>query len=133
MNEIAASILTTPAALVIARGVLASYFLVAGIFSLVNFSSFVQEITHTALPAPRQMAMAVIATKLGGAVLLMFNAGGMGWLGAVVLAGFTLLCIPVAHPFWRLEEPRRTTSLQFALEHIALSGGLMVAAITLVG
>ncbi|MGY2373566.1 DoxX family protein [Pseudomonas sp. SDO524_S393] len=118
--------------MILARSVLASYFIIAGVISVVNFQSFVQEIVNTSLPAPRLVAVAVIFIKLGGSILLISNAGGMGWFGAVILACFTLLCIPLAHPFWCLEEPKRTTSMQFALEHCALSGGLVVTAITLI-
>lgn len=42
---------------------------------------------------------------------------------------FTLLCIPIGHPFWRMDEPRRTADLQIALEHVALTGGLLLAAV----
>lgn len=50
-------------------------------------------------------------------------------VGAGILAIFTLLCIPIGHPFWKLAEPQRTQDFQIVLEHIALSGGLLLAVI----
>jgi transmembrane protein len=47
-----------------------------------------------------------------------------------VYAGvFTLLCIPYGHPFWRFEEPKRSEELYIAFEHVALTGGLLLAAV----
>ncbi|HGM5582159.1 TPA: DoxX family protein [Pseudomonas putida] len=129
MNELAGAVLASPVLLVIARVVLASFFLIAGIFGVFNFSSVVKEVVAAALPAPKVLALAMIVTQLVGSLLLISNVGGLAWLGAVVLAGFTLLCIPLGHPFWRFDEPKRTADMQIALEHFALSGGLLAAAI----
>jgi hypothetical protein len=41
----------------------------------------------------------------------------------------SLLCIPYGHPFWRFEEPKRSEKLYIAFEHVALTGGLLLAAV----
>ncbi len=51
------------------------------------------------------------------------------WLGAGILAVFTLLCIPIAHPFWKLTGEEKSKDFQIVLEHIALVGGLILAAV----
>ncbi len=125
------SLLSRRATPILARSILASFFLIAGLFGLFNFLAVTSEMQAVALPAPKMFAVATIATQLGGSILLITNLRGLGWLGAGALAVFTLLCIPVAHPFWLQDEPRRTVDLQIALEHFALTGGLLLAAVTM--
>lgn len=130
MNDLAVSVLSSPVALITARLVLASFFVMAGIFGVFNFGAVVQEMIDASLPVPKFLAFATITTQLIGSLLLVTNVGHLSWLGAIVLAGFTLLCIPLGHPFWNYEEPiKRTAEMQIALEHFALSGGLVIAAI----
>ncbi|MGJ3439475.1 DoxX family protein [Pseudomonas sp. Je.1.5.c] len=129
MTEFAASLLSSPILMIVARAVLASFFLAAGIFGIFNFPAVVQEMTDASLSAPKLLAVATVATQLIGSVLLITNVLGLSWLGAIMLAVFTLLCIPFGHPFWQFEEPQRAQHLQIALEHFALSGGLVIAAI----
>ncbi|MCU4423655.1 DoxX family protein [Acinetobacter sp. IK31] len=116
-------------ALVIGRIVLSSFFLIAGIFGVFNFDAVVNEMIGANLPLPQLFAFATIAVQLVGSILLISNFAGLTWLGAGILAVFTLLCIPVGHPFWELAEPQRTQDFQIVLEHIALTGGLLLAAI----
>jgi transmembrane protein len=37
--------------------------------------------------------------------------------------------MPLGHPFWRYGSPKRMEEFQIALEHFAVIGGLMCAAI----
>lgn len=115
--------------LVIGRIVLSSFFLIAVIFGVFNFDTVVNEMIGANLPLPELFAFATIAIQLIGSILLISNFAGLTWLGAGILAIFTLLCIPIGHPFWKLAEPQRTQDFQIVLEHIALSGGLLLAAI----
>ncbi|MCW2389610.1 transmembrane protein [Sphingobium sp. B11D3B] len=114
---------------VLARLVMASFFLLAGLFGVFNFGAVTAEMQAVALPSPELFAVATITTQLVGSFLLITDVRGLGWLGAAMLGVFTLLCIPVAHAFWLHDEPRRTLDFQIALEHIALTGGLLLAAI----
>ncbi|WP_038345091.1 DoxX family protein [Acinetobacter sp. A47] len=129
MPPLLQTLLSHPYSLLIGRIVLSSFFLIAGIFGLFNFDSVVNEMNQANLPAPQFFALATIAVQLSGSILLITNFAGLTWLGAGMLAVFTLLCIPVGHPFWKLAEPARTHDLQIVLEHIALTGGLLLAAI----
>src|SRR3546814_6308450 len=70
-----------------------------------------------------------MTTQLTGSALVITNFAGLGWIGAFGLAVFLLLTIPIGHPFWKFEEPKRTGEFHIALEHITVVGGLMLAAI----
>lgn len=123
------AILASGWTLIIGRVVLSSFFLIAGLYGVFNFGAVVQEMKTVSLPSPKFFALATIAVQLGGSILLISNVGGLAWLGAAALAVFTLACIPVGHAFWTFPEPQRQAELQIALEHIALTGGLLLAAI----
>lgn len=130
MSNTFTAVLKNPALLLAARILLASFFLIAGIFGVFNFSAVTQEMISAALPLPQGLAFATIATQLVGSFLLITNFQKLGWLGAIGLAIFTLLCVPLGHPFWMYEDTaKRMAEMQIALEHIALSGGLVIAAI----
>ncbi len=130
MNETVALALNNRVVLFVGRTLLASFFLIAGVFGVFNFSAVTQEMVSALLPAPEALALATIATQLIGSFLLITNIKSLGWLGSVSLAIFTLLCVPLGHPFWIYEDTaKRMAEMQIALEHIALSGGLIIAAI----
>lgn len=122
-------ILANGATLVIGRIVLSSFFLIAGLYGVFNFGAVVREMQAVSLPTPQLFAFATITVQLGGSILLISNVGGLAWLGAGGLAVFTLACIPIGHAFWTFPEPQRQAELQIALEHVALTGGLLLAAI----
>jgi len=123
------ALLSSPYSLLLGRIILSSFFLIAGIFGIFNFDTVVTEMSHANLPAPQFFALITITVQLTGSILLITNFAGLTWLGAGMLAVFTLLCIPIGHPFWKLAEPARTQDMQIVLEHIALTGGLLLAAI----
>jgi uncharacterized membrane protein YphA (DoxX/SURF4 family) len=123
------ALLIHPLTLVVAKVVLTFVFWMAGLFGLFNFKVIVQEMVDVNLPYPRLFAVATIATQLAGSLLIITNVGGLGWLGAGWLAIFLLLTIPLGHPFWKFQEPKRTHEFHIALEHVTVVGGLMLAGI----
>lgn len=122
-------VLGSDAALIAGRGIVSSFFWIAGLFGVLNFGVICTEMRDVSLPWPRAFAAATIATQLVGSFFLITNVGGLTWLGAGMLGVFTLLCIPVGHAFWRFAKPKRTSEFHIALEHVALTGGLMLAAV----
>ena len=100
----------------------------AGVFGLFTFAAVVAEMKGAA-SSPRLCAATMIATQLVGSFLVITNVAGLTWLGAGILGVFTLLGIPYGHPFWRFEEPKRSEELCIAFEHVALTGGLLLAAV----
>lgn len=129
MSSLIHNVLSRNSTLVIGRIVLSSFFLIAGIFGVFNFDAVINEMIDANLPIPQLFAFATITVQLIGSFLLISNFAGLTWVGAGMLTVFTLLCIPIGHPFWKLAEPERTKDFQIVLEHLALTGGLLLAAI----
>ncbi|USJ28507.1 DoxX family protein [Ensifer adhaerens] len=129
MPSFIAAFLESSVALIGGRVVLTCLFWMAGIFGIFNFSVVVQEMRDAALPLPATFAVATIACQLIGSALIITNFAGLGWLGAGALGVFTLLSIPLGHPFWTYAEPRRQQEFQIALEHVTVVGGMLLAAI----
>lgn len=114
--------------LIFFRIVLTFMFWSAGIILLFDVKRFVGVVEGFRLPMPAVVAPATIAVMLGGSLLLITDVGGTAWLGAGMLGVFTLLTIPVAHPFWAVDPPHRLEKLFLVLEHVSVIGGLMLAA-----
>lgn len=129
MNELITTILQSPVTAIIGTVVLTCLFWMAGIFGIFNFALVVKEMEDAALTHPRSCAVATIICQLLGSALLISNVGGLAWLGAGALGVFTLLSIPLGHPFWKFAEPRKSHEFQIALEHVTVVGGLVLAAI----
>jgi len=111
----------------IARLVLTSPFWTAGITRLVNWNGGIAEMTHFGLHPPAAFNAATATTEIVGSLLVLF--GPYCWLGAGWLGIFTILTIPIAHAFWTMPEPARTLESYTAIEHLAMVGGLALAAI----
>lgn len=129
MPDTIALILDNPLTLILARVLLTLLFWMAGLFGMLNFSLVLKEMEDAGLSFPKTCAIAMIICQLVGSALIITNVYGLGWLGAGALGIFTLLSIPLGHPFWRFEEPRKTHEFQIALEHVTVVGGLLMAAI----
>lgn len=80
----------------LARLALASPVLVSGFVKLLDFPGAVEEVTGLGLRPAAPFAAAVIITQLGGSALFMTRR--FCWLGAGVLAGFTVVATLSAHP-----------------------------------
>lgn len=122
-------LLMSDAFLILARVILTSFFWVAGIFGILKFSVMVETIKAHRLPMPRLIVVLMVITELVGSILLITDFRSMGWLGAGALGVFTFLSIPLGHAFWRYPPPKKMEEFQLALEHLAVIGGLMCAAI----
>ncbi|HAI29772.1 MULTISPECIES: DoxX family protein [unclassified Thalassospira] len=129
MPDIVALILDNQFTLIAARVLLTLLFWMAGFYGVFNFSMVLKEMEEAGLRHPKTSAVATIICQLVGSALLITNLYGLGWLGAGALGVFTLLSIPLGHPFWKFEEPRKTHEFQIALEHVTVVGGLLTAAI----
>jgi uncharacterized membrane protein YphA (DoxX/SURF4 family) len=121
--------LTRPGVAVLARLALASPFLVSGILKASDFAGAVAEVRWlVGLEPAGLLAALVIATQLGGSVLLI--AGGrLAWMGAVLLAGFTALATLLAHAFWTKSGIEAAHDLTTFFEHVGLIGGFLLVAI----
>lgn len=109
------------------RLALASPFLVSGLIKLFELPSAAAEMSHFGLQSAPLFAAAVIVTQLGGAALLLTRR--WCWLGAGILSVFTILATLLAHPFWAAAGPDRVPQAATFFEHVAIVGGLALAAI----
>jgi uncharacterized membrane protein YphA (DoxX/SURF4 family) len=120
-------LLDLPAVAWAARLALASPFLISGLVKLLDFAGAAEEVAGLGLrPAPPFAAMVILA-QLGGSALFMTRR--YCWLGAGVLAGFTVLATLLAHPFWAFEGPDRGRQTATFFEHLAIVGGFAMAAV----
>src|SRR5690606_31602683 len=107
-------------------GLCAAY-IQGGLVKLTDFSGAVAEMTHFGLSPAPLFAVLVIALELGASALIL--TGQLRWLGALALAGFTLLATGIALQFWELPAGQeRMMAANAFFEHLGLAGGLLLVA-----
>ncbi|WP_225766698.1 DoxX family protein [Inquilinus sp. Marseille-Q2685] len=122
-----AAILDSRAFAVLARVVLTFVFWSSGLAKLVDFSASAAVMEGFGLTPGWAVNAATLALQLGASLAIVANR--CVWPAAGALAVFTLLTIPVAHPFWAKEGEDAFCDMTVALEHVSLIGGLALAAI----
>ena len=108
----------------IARLCLAAVFLYSGFDKLWHWQSSVEEVKGDGLPWPAAFAGATVFTQLVGGCLV--ATGFFAWLGALLLAGFTVAATLVGHRFWLRRGSEFAHELTTSLEHVAIVGGLVL-------
>lgn len=106
-------------------GLCAAY-LQGGINKATDFSAAIAEMKHFGLAPAAPLAAATIALELGAAALIL--SGFYRWLGALSLAGFTLLATFLANRFWEVGLPERYMMANSFFEHLGLVGGFLLVA-----
>jgi uncharacterized membrane protein YphA (DoxX/SURF4 family) len=127
MPQQISQILALPAVDYAVRLALASPFLISGITKLLDFPGAMTEVAGLGLQPAGLLAGVVVVTQLGGSLL--FLTLRYCWLGAGVLAGFTVVATALAHGFWTFEVPDRGRQIATFFEHVAIVGGLAMAAL----
>jgi putative oxidoreductase len=108
----------------IARLCLAAVFLYSGVDKLWHWRSSIEEVKSDGLPWPAAFAGATIFTQLVGGFLV--ATGFFAWLGALLLAGFTVAATLLGHRFWLRHGSEFRHELTTSLEHVAIVGGLLL-------
>jgi putative oxidoreductase len=108
----------------IARLCLAAVFLYSGMDKLWHWRSSIEEVTGDGLPWPAAFAAATVLTQLVGGGLV--ATGFFAWLGALLLAGFTIAATLLGHRFWLRRGAEFRHELTTSLEHVAIVGGLVL-------
>jgi uncharacterized membrane protein YphA (DoxX/SURF4 family) len=108
----------------IARLCLAAVFLYSGVDKLWHWRSSIEEVRSDGLPWPAAFAGATVFTQLVGGCLV--ATGFFAWLGALLLAGFTVAATLVGHRFWLRRGSEFAHELTTSLEHVAIVGGLVL-------
>lgn len=116
------------ATLFLARLALASPFLFSGVTKALDFAGATAEVQgFTGFEPAAPLALLVIAVQLGGSALLLAK-GRAVWLGAALLAGFTLAATLLAHDFWAKPGGAWLRDATTFFEHMGLIAGLGLAA-----
>ena len=106
-------------------GLCAAY-LQGGLNKATDFPSAIAEMNHFGLTPAAPFAIAVIALELGASALIL--TGFYRWLGALALAGFTLMATFIANRFWWMAPPERFMAANSFFEHLGLVGGFLLVA-----
>jgi uncharacterized membrane protein YphA (DoxX/SURF4 family) len=108
----------------IARLCLAAVFLYSGVDKLWHWRSSIEEVRSDGLPWPAAFAGGTVFTQLVGGFLV--ATGFFAWLGALLLAGFTVAATLLGHRFWLRRGAEFRHELTTSLEHVAIVGGLVL-------
>ncbi|KJV11018.1 DoxX family protein [Elstera litoralis] len=106
-------------------GLCAAY-LQGGINKALDFPSALGEMQHFGLTPAAPFAVAVIGLELGASLLIL--TGFYRWLGALGLAGFTLMATFLANRYWEAALPERFMLANSFYEHLGLVGGFLLVA-----
>lgn len=117
----------SPLCSLFARTLLTLMFWSSGLEKLWDFSATVAEMQHFNLTPAVPIAYAVILVQLVGSALVI--QGRYMWLGSLLLGGFTLLTIPVAHDFWNMQGLQAFLERMWVMEHLSIVGGLLTVAL----
>jgi len=119
-------IISSPVIFFVALLGLCAAYLQGGIDKALDFEGAVAEVRHFGVEPAAPMAVATIVTELCGSALIL--SGLLRWLGALWLAGFTLLATFLANRFWELEPASRFMAENQFFEHLGLVGGFLLVA-----
>jgi uncharacterized membrane protein YphA (DoxX/SURF4 family) len=126
MVELLRPILAAPVIRWIALLGLCAAYLQGGFDKAADFSSAIAEINHFGLSPAAPLAVATIVMEIVASILVL--TGFFRWLGALSLAGFTLLATFVANRFWEMASPERFMAANSFFEHLGLVGGFLLVA-----
>jgi uncharacterized membrane protein YphA (DoxX/SURF4 family) len=116
---------TSPVQFIALLGLCAAY-IQGGLTKLIDFNAAVAETHSLGVPFAAAATGATIATELAGSALIL--TGIYRWLGALWLAGFTLIATFLANDFWNIQPPQRFMSENAFFEHLGLVGGFLLVA-----
>ena len=120
------SLAAVPAIRFVALLGLCAAYLQGGLTKLLDFGGAVAEAQHFGLPFAPVIAGATIVIELAGSALIL--SGVYRWIGAIGLAGFTLIATFVANRFWEIPQPDRFMVENAFFEHLGLVGGFLLVA-----
>ncbi len=116
----------TPAVRWVAMLGLCAAYLQGGLNKTLDFAAAIAEMQHFGLAPAGPLAAATIALELGASVMIL--TGFYRWLGALGLAGFTLMATFLANRFWEVSGDARFMMANSFFEHLGLVGGFLLVA-----
>ncbi|MGQ5718339.1 DoxX family protein [Pseudochrobactrum asaccharolyticum] len=112
---------------VLARVLLTLVFWTSGLGKLFDFTASAGIMVDFGLQLGWAYNIATLILQIGASLMIICNRGV--WLATGALAVFTVLTIPIAHPFWAKSGEEAFRDMTVALEHISVIGGLAVYAV----
>lgn len=125
-SYIASRWLVTPIVHWLALLGLCAAYLQGGTQKLMDFNGAVAESAHFGMTPAVPVTVAVIVLELGASLAILCHRGR--WLGALLLAAFTLAATFVANRFWDAPAPERFGMANAFFEHLGLVGGFVLVA-----
>lgn len=111
------------ALILLARALLASIFVTAGIDKIIEYSSYIQAILDQHLPYPSAMLIASTAFELVGGLLVLL--GYKARLGAGLLLIFMVPATLIFHDFWTFQPADTINGIHHFMKNMAIFGGLL--------
>ncbi|OWY30024.1 DoxX family protein [Herbaspirillum robiniae] len=108
----------------IGRILLASLFVISGIFKIIGFNGTVGYFTSLGLPVPTIAVLVTILVEVGGGLLLMTGRGVKPV--ALIIALFTVGATLSAHHFWTLDGAAAQAQLTHFLKNVSIIGALLL-------
>jgi putative oxidoreductase len=112
---------------IVLRCGLAFVVLFAGMDKLLHWRESLDEVNGLGLPFPALFSAATIVTQLVGGLMVATGYGAA--LGALALGGFTVMATILGHRFWLLRGQPARREFTTALEHLAITSGLLLLAL----
>lgn len=106
------------------RVLLASLFVISGIFKIIGFAGTVGYFDSLGLPAPTIAVLVTILVEVGGGLLLM--SGRNVKPVALIIALFTVGATLSAHHFWTLDGAAAQAQLTHFLKNVSIIGALLL-------
>lgn len=119
------AIVHSGAILILARLLLTFVFWSDALFQLAGFSHYSEALERFRLRPGWAFNVATIVLKIAASAMIVLDYHT--WPAIFALSGFTLLTIPITHAFWTKTGEQAMQSRNFAMEHISLIGGLLLA------
>ncbi|EPG7578975.1 DoxX family protein [Providencia rettgeri] len=127
MPSVITKILESNSLWIIARLLVLVLFISSGLAKVFDYENSLAEMRAAGLHPDWFFNIASAAVMLVGSVLVLFNR--LLWLGTGALAVFLFLTIVVVHTFWNYTGEQAQIAMFWAIEHIAVIGGLIAIAI----
>jgi XapX domain-containing protein len=105
---------------------LCSPYIQGGLAKLFDFGAAIDEVQHFGLPAASGIAAATVITELAASAAIL--TGFYRWVGALLLAAFTLVATFVANRYWEIPLANRVFAENSFFEHIGLVGAFLLVA-----
>ncbi|WP_175822630.1 MULTISPECIES: DoxX family protein [unclassified Burkholderia] len=121
------ALLSQPWVLPVARLILVSAYLIAGVYKLLDFNAAAAEQAHFGLHPGSVWAAMAIVVEIGGPLCVLSRR--FTWLGAGGLGVLTLVAMLVAADFWNMTGTARFMALNAFFEHLGLIGGLVLVTV----